>query len=51
MLAWLVARENHCIQPISEADEIAEGRAGYRYGPPVASKRLLKLGEAERDRQ
>src|SRR5262249_16871891 len=40
MLAWLDARVNHCIQPISNAAKRPNAARVYRYGPPVPSKRL-----------
>src|SRR3954454_8587161 len=41
MLAWLVARENHCIQPISKPTKAPNAARVKTYGPPVVSKRLL----------
>ena len=41
MLAWLVARENHCIQPISKPTKSPNAARVKTYGPPVVSKRLL----------
>src|SRR3954452_117530 len=41
MLAWLEARENHCIQPTSNPTNSPKAARVKRYGPPVASKRLL----------
>src|SRR5262245_60834362 len=40
MLAWLVARANHCIQPISKPAKSPNAVREYRYGPPVPSNRL-----------
>src|SRR5262245_46537969 len=41
MLAWLDARENHCIQPTSNPTNSPNASRVNRYGPPVASNRLL----------
>ena len=41
MLAWLVARENHCIQPISKPTKSPNAARVNTYGPPVESNRLL----------
>src|SRR5262249_42156741 len=41
MLAWLDARENHCIQPTSNPTSSPNASRVNRYGPPVASNPLL----------
>src|SRR3954468_20650133 len=39
--AQLATRVNHCIHPTSNAAKRPNAALVYRYGPPVASKRLL----------